>query len=111
MGQEVSWESRLEFEEDIREFRIPELVQLPNFLYDFHVALRDLDIEGIKPLQGYTRSRDIENNSKLWRDTQKEMTAILLQFEGNSDNIRVEPPFILGLKALLSVLGKKWAGK
>ena len=107
-GQKVSWDSRLEFEEEILKFRIPELVQLPNFLYDFHVALKDLDIEGIQPLKGYTHSRDPENNSKLWRDTQKELTAILLQFQGNIDKIYLEPPFIVGLKGLLRVFGKEW---
>ncbi len=108
-GQTISWESRLEFEDDVDDFRVPKLVQLQKFLYDFHVGLRELDIEGIKPLKGYKRTLDNDENAKLWRDTNKELTNVLLTMRGNSDNIRVEPPFILGLKALLKVLGKQWA--
>ncbi|MGK7877636.1 MAG: hypothetical protein AB4426_31340 [Xenococcaceae cyanobacterium] len=108
---EIFWNSRLEVEGDVKEFKIPHLVQLPQFLYDFHVALQDLELEGITPLRGYTRSRDLDQNSKLWRNTQKELTDLLQKMKGDSENIRLEPPFILGLKALLQVLGKEWAGR
>ncbi|TFI50782.1 hypothetical protein BLD44_029795 [Mastigocladus laminosus UU774] len=111
-GRTIDWNSRLELEEDeeeIEKFAIPKLVQLPKFLYDFHVALRDLEVEGIKPLQGYRRSLDLQDNEKLWRDTNRELTNVLLKIRGKSENIRFEPPYILGLKALLRVLGKEWA--
>ncbi len=113
-GKSIDWNSRLQLEEDeeeIEKFVIPKLVQLPKFLYDFHVALRELEIEGIKPLKGYKRSLDLQDNEKLWRETNRELTNILLKIKGNSDNIRFEPPYILGLKALLRVLGKEWAEK
>lgn len=112
--QPINWESRLDFEDDVENFRIPNLVQLPKFLDDFHVALRELKIEGLTPLEGYKVSKadlGYNPNDKLWRDTSKELTNVLLKIKGNSDNIRVEPPFILGLKALLRVLGKEWADK
>jgi len=35
----------------------------------------------------------------------------LITIEGKVENIREEAPFIIGLKALLKVLGKEWAGK
>ena len=105
-------------EDKIANFTIPEeLTQLPKFLYAFHAALRVLQIEGIKPLEGYKvlREYSIEqdrlDNQKLWSDTSKELTASLLKIRGNTDDIRLEPPFILALKALLSVLGKRWAEK
>jgi hypothetical protein len=55
--------------------------------------------------------RGSNQNDKLWRDTNRELTNVLLKIKGKSENIRVEPPFILGLKALLRVLGKEWAEK
>ncbi|RAM51511.1 MAG: hypothetical protein C6Y22_10615 [Hapalosiphonaceae cyanobacterium JJU2] len=113
-GRTIDWNSRLQLEEDeeeIDKFAIPKLVQLPKFIYDFHVALRELEIEGIKPLQGYRRSLDLQDNEKLWRDTNRELTNVLLKIRGKSENIRFEPPYILGLKALLRVLGKEWAEK
>ena len=127
-GEPIDWNSRLKIsnneidsfsvEDKIANFTIPEeLTQLPKFLYAFHAALRVLQIEGIKPLEGYKvlREYSIEqdrlNNQKLWSDTSKELTASLLKIRGNTDDIRLEPPFILVLKALLSVLGKRWAEK
>jgi hypothetical protein len=35
----------------------------------------------------------------------------LLNIHGEATGIREEPPFILGLKALLTVLAREWAGR
>lgn len=116
-GEFIDGESRLEpefFESDdkLKEFKIPELTNLSQFLYDFHIALKDLDIEDIKPLPGYKRKPEIDSNKALWREVGDELTNLLLQFKGKKfDEIRLEPPFILGLKALLKVLAKQWADK
>jgi hypothetical protein len=127
-GESIDWNSRLKIsnneidsfsvEDKIANFTIPEeLTQLPKFLYAFHAALRVLQIEGIKPLEGYKVLREYSveqdrlDNQKLWSDTSKELTASLLKIRGNTDDIRIEPPFILALKALLTVLGKRWAEK
>jgi hypothetical protein len=108
-------ESRLDLDIDIEEenikLEIPLLVNLALFLYEFHVALKKLNIEGITPLRNYTGSPDINQNGKLWREVKDELVNLLLDLEGTSENIRFEPPFILGLKALLKVLGKQWAGQ
>ncbi|HLO85397.1 MAG TPA: hypothetical protein VK203_10350 [Nostocaceae cyanobacterium] len=113
-GRAVSWDSRLELldhEDKIEEYTISQLEIIPKFLYDFHMALRELSIEGVKPLEGYTRNPDPESNKKLWGDTKRELSKILLEIKGKSDDIRQEPPYILALKALLRVLGKEWASK
>jgi hypothetical protein len=71
-----------------------------------------LDIEDIKPLPNYIRKPDINSNKAFWREVGDELTSLLLQFRGKKfEEIRLEPPFILGLKALLKVLSKQWAGK
>jgi hypothetical protein len=108
-GLSISSISRLEFEEDIQDFQIPQLVELPKFLYEFHVALRDLEIEGVKPLPQFNPIQELSDNVELWRAVDRELRNILLQVKGDSENIRLEPPFILALKALLCVLGRKWA--
>jgi hypothetical protein len=110
-GQTFCSESRLDFEEENIVLEIPQLVGVPQFLYDFHQALKELKIEVVTPLANYIRTPDRDKNSKLWIQVQDELTNLLLDMKGKSENIRFEPPFILGLKALLKVLGKQWAGK
>ena len=87
-------------------------MQLPKFFNDFHKALRNLQIQQhIKPFSGYKISDNLEDNEKLWRDTNKELTALLNKMRGHTAEVRLEPPFILGLKALLRVLSREWANK
>lgn len=111
--KEIKWDSRLniEDEEEIKSFKVPDLSQLSLFLYEFHRALRDLEIEGIASLKDYTRSADMSENQPLWTMVKRELEATTLTIKGKTETIRIEPPFILGLKALLKVLGKQWAGK
>ncbi|MEL4894573.1 hypothetical protein [Crocosphaera sp. Alani8] len=120
----ITGESRLQvdsdFDFDVLDFKVSELVALPKFLYEFHKAIKDLDIEEVTPLKGYIRSSERGKNQKLWEDTERTLNDMLLNLkedakengdEKGSENIRWEPPFILGLKALLQVLGKQWAEK
>ncbi|MEH2183152.1 CHAT domain-containing protein [Nostoc sp.] len=110
----IAAEERLEdryIGDNISNFKIPELSELSKFLYDFHTALRDLRIEGIQPLKGYILNPATTANKELWRNTYRELSNLLLEFRSDSNSVRLEPPFILGLKALLRVLGKRWASK
>ncbi len=111
-GESISWEDDLNLEGSIQGFDIPELIQVPNFLDEFNLALKELDIEGLTPMPAFKGDKlEPRYHDRLWRDTQKELKTNLVNIRGDSDNIRVEPSFILGLKALLRVLGKEWAGK
>ena len=111
-GQSINWKERLELQGNIEEFNIPEeMVQLRNFLDKFNQALEELNIDGLTPLPGYQPSQGLSANQRLWRDTYKELTRVTLTIKGDAKDIRSEPPFILGLKALMRVLGKEWAGK
>ncbi|NJR17798.1 MAG: hypothetical protein HC785_20130, partial [Calothrix sp. CSU_2_0] len=111
-GQPVSCRERLELEENIEEFHVSEeMLQLRNFLDQFNLALRELEIDGLTPLPNYQPSQGMEANQRLWRDVYRELKGVTLQIKGDAKNIRLEPPFILGLKALMRVLGKEWAGK
>jgi hypothetical protein len=109
--QEIAWQDRLSFTEDVTDFKVDTLTELPRFLYEFNLAIKQLKIEGLKPLKNYELSPNPEDNNELWRNTTKELKSSLLKIKGNSENIRVEPPFILALKTLLKILGKEWAGK
>ncbi|VXD10298.1 conserved hypothetical protein [Planktothrix serta PCC 8927] len=112
-GTLIDWRDRLELDGNIQEFKVSEFEQLRNFLDEFNLALRELNIDGLKPMKNYSPGVGLEPSysDKLWREIQKELTKVTLTIKGEADNIRVEPPFILGLKALLRVLGKEWAGK
>lgn len=112
--------ARVQFDpeiDDIDDFDIPNLEQLPQFLYDFHVALKDFP--ACPPLQGYRLSSKIEANAELWRDVKRKLDKSLLDLKKNKQEqkkrtgseVRIEPPFILALKALLSVLAGKWSGE
>ncbi len=119
--KEIKWDSRLGSNDDddddedqddkIDSYDIPELSQVALFLYQFHKGLKDLEIEGLTPLKNYKRSADMANNAELWRATKRELERVTMTIQGPAKDIRLEPPFILGLKALLKVLGKEWAGK
>ncbi|MCL2930928.1 MAG: hypothetical protein MGG11_01100 [Trichodesmium sp. MAG_R03] len=116
-GESIEWRDRLEFKGNIQQLEIPKLIQLRTFLDDFHGSLKELKIEEILPLQDYElgdepgAEPESTYNQSLWRDTERELTNVLLNMKGETDDIRVEPPFIMGLKALLKVLAKEWAGK
>lgn len=111
-GNQISWRDRLELEGNIDQFQISEFEQLSKFLDEFNLALKELEIEGLKPMRGFKAGVGLEADysERLWRETKRELTKVTLTIKGESDNIRIEPPFILGLKALLRVLGKQWAG-
>lgn len=88
----------------IEKFEIPESFDmLRQFLRDFNGALKELgNPAGVKP---------IVVDDGIFEDVRRELRASLLKETGQSQDIRLEPPFILSLKALLTVLGKRWAGR
>jgi len=110
-GIPLSWNQRLETGEDVASFRIPTFSHLAKFLYDFHDALEAMEIEGIRPIKDFKRSFKPSDNRKIWEGTRRELEQLLQSqiLQENASRIRIEPPFILGLKALLNHLGRKWA--
>ena len=113
----IEWIETLKFEGNIRKLKIPDLVPLRTFLDYFHVSLKELEIEEILPLQNYElgdepgAEPESTYNQTLWRNTQMELTNISLKMKRETNDIPLEPPFIMGLKALLKVLAKEWADK
>jgi hypothetical protein len=103
------WNSRMRIGSVITDFSVPQSTQLIHFLNRFHSTLKDQRTEGIQGFKGYVASDEPEANAELWRTTTREVKRSLLQLRGNSDDVRIEPPFILELKALLQVLGNRWA--
>jgi hypothetical protein len=113
-GYKIEWNGRLKIDgEDIKNLEIPTLDRLKEFVEEFNRTIKDLKIEGIKPFDTYERKTGLnpEYRDKLWKNTEIEVCRMLLDIKGDSENIRLEPPFIIGLKALLKVLAKEWADK
>jgi hypothetical protein len=109
-NNEVIWSSRLEFKvKHIQKFEIPQLDRLKQFVEEFNHEIEDLEIAEIEPLNTYQPNSGLnsEYSSLLWCKTQREVESMLLNINGKS----IEPPFIIGLKALLKVLRNEWAGK
>jgi|688.fasta_scaffold12770_8 hypothetical protein len=112
-GERFGYQERLDFRgNSVTQYEIPSLGQLKLFLDAFHIGLDDLGIETIKPLEKYrVKDPGSEYNVKLWRATERDLRNSLNAIQGNIEDIREEPPFIMALKALLRVLGREWAGK
>ena len=114
-GEQIKYDSRLKWEDTIKDFKIPELGQLFTFMDEFNLGIQELKLEDIKPMPQYQRGKGLEAQYKeqLYRKTRKELDAMLLKEfnRGDAENVRPDAPFIFGLKALLRVLAKEWAGK
>ena len=123
------WDSFITFDpeivESINTFQVvknaEELVNLPQFLYWFHKYLRakrDITIPAIKGYSlGDSKKTDEENlantiqdNQKFWSQVVKKLKESLVLEDGaTTDSIRLEPPFIIALKALIEVLADGWS--
>ncbi len=108
-GKTFDWNTRMQLGGQIESWEVPELQQLQQFMNAYHRAIKDKGIEGVSLFQDYVASDNPSASSALWRETSRELKRTLLNMRGSADNIRIEPPFILGLKALLQTLGKRWA--
>ncbi|MDJ0729423.1 MAG: hypothetical protein QNJ33_05450 [Crocosphaera sp.] len=114
-GKTIEWNQYLELQGNttITSFEIPQLTQLELFLDEFNQGLIDIDADGLTPMTQFTLGEGLDDHyqDRLQRDVKRELTNTLIKIRGDSDKIRIEPPFILGLKALLQVLAREWAGK
>ncbi|BAZ43694.1 hypothetical protein NIES4102_06950 [Chondrocystis sp. NIES-4102] len=114
-GETIEYDSRLEWEDTIKDFKIPELSQLFTFVDEFNLGIQELELEDIKPMPQHQRGKGLnaEYKAKLYRDTKRELDAMLLKEfkKGDAEDIRLDAPFILSLKALLKVLAMEWADK
>jgi hypothetical protein len=108
-GETLDWNSRIKISGAIADLSVPQFTQLAQFLNRFHQTLTDQRMEGIQGFKGYVASDEPEANAELWRATTREVKRSLLQIRGSAEDVRIEPPFILELKALLQVLGNRWA--
>jgi hypothetical protein len=113
-GVAFGWQDRLDLTQfqEIESFKLVGsddeevgLANLQKFLEDFQQAFKELKITSIKPLRQYD---DAQWRSSLWTSVKRSVESNLTNLEGrNSEDVRVEPPFILGLKALLKELNSR----
>lgn len=103
-GNLIPWKSRFRLTGTVESVKVQDLTNLRSFFDDYHAALIELRITNIKPLKDYQNE---EEREKFWRETIRLTEAELLKMKGPADEIRVEPPFILGLKSLLQVLARR----
>jgi hypothetical protein len=126
-----AWDSYIRFNPDLNENintlqvvrNAEELVNLPKFLYWFHKRLRARRDIPIPPIKGFSLGdpsksdeqnlqETIEQNERIWNLVVKKLRNSLVLEEGTTtENIRLEPPFILALKALIAVLAEEWANR
>ncbi|MEM9214914.1 MAG: hypothetical protein AAGD25_11275 [Cyanobacteria bacterium P01_F01_bin.150] len=71
--------------------------------------MTNLKLDSVKPLPGYTPSPDLSANPELWQSTQGILAQMLndRHLTDKSETIKMNPPFILALKALLTHLGNQ----
>jgi len=110
--------NRLNLNKDkkISHFPLFQPEQLEIFLNEFNLAVIELKKTKplyITPFPNFNEdTEELEDfySTKLWRLVQDKLNDNLCNFvDKNLNNIRLEPPFILGLKALLTVLSEEWA--
>lgn len=110
-GQSISETSRLHLEGTIEEFSVAELSNLKEFVEAYHKALRELKIKSIKPLSCYRddKKENQQERERVWEKVKRKVKNYSdNNIKGkNADEIRPEPPFVIGLKALLQVLNQK----
>ncbi len=113
-GRELLATDRLDFDDD-EEIKLimPQLDRLIHFIDTFNKSIKELDIEGIKPMNTYRRSTGLDPayQKQLMYNVDRQLKSMLEPLQGNSENIRFDPPFIVALKALLKTLAKEWAEK
>ncbi|SKB12836.1 hypothetical protein PL11201_440060 [Planktothrix sp. PCC 11201] len=99
------YSSRLSFQQNstIQGFQIENLTNLKQFFQDYHEAIITLNSSSIQPFAKYS---DSTWQDRLWDKVTERLNDVYLpgNMNGNSSNIRLEPPFIMGLKVLLDVL-------
>ncbi|HAO12505.1 MAG TPA: hypothetical protein DCQ51_15365, partial [Planktothrix sp. UBA8407] len=99
------YNSRLSFDQHstIKEFRMENLTNLKQFFQDYHEAIRSINNASIEPFAKYS---DSTWQDRLWHKVTKGLNGVYLldNMTGRSSEIRLEPPFIMGLKVLLDVL-------
>jgi hypothetical protein len=111
-GKLFSWQDRLNLSQfrQIESFKLygegdAQLSNLQHFLEDFQASLREMKVTSIKPLQKYD---DKQWRTSLWDKVKRSIQQHWDNLQGrNSEDIRVEPPFIIGLKALLRELNTR----
>lgn len=98
-GEQLSDSSRLILPPTIDSFVIDDISNLKDFVDKYHQALADLNLKGIKPIPDYQNQQ-----AQIWRQVKRRVDNALIQMTGNSQKIRPQPTFILGLKELLKIL-------
>lgn len=98
--------SRLKLPDKINKIEVRELSHLKSFFEDFHQSLKELKIPSIKPLAEY-KDKGSSDFDAFWKRVETKFEEELYKMNGDIEEIRVEPPFILGLKSLLRVLGER----
>jgi hypothetical protein len=97
-----------------------EFETLPQFLYQFNLALTELKLTKIvRPLdkvkyiapEVYRESPKIADNLWLWREVKSRMDHYMSEITGNQNEREKESPFTIALKSLIDVLAQRWAAK
>lgn len=106
----LNWDSKLDLTSRINGCAVGNLEIIPEFLLGFYLTWKKYkeDDEERRILTNYNPSAEIEENPEIWDEVKLEMRNKLDEIMINKDPklIQFEPPFIVGLKALLKVLSK-----
>jgi hypothetical protein len=99
------YSSRLSFQQHsiIQGFKMNNLTNLKQFFQDYHKAVMTLNSPSIEPFPKYSESTW---QDQLWDKVTERLNDVYLpgNMKGEAKSIRLDPPFIMGLKVLLDVL-------
>ncbi|MDP5337590.1 MAG: hypothetical protein NWQ28_03320 [Nodularia sp. (in: cyanobacteria)] len=101
-GKDFTSTSRLEFDGSINKFKVYNSSELSKFFTDFNIAVKELNIDTVKPVPKYRLNLEFESQQKLAKEIKYYLLAM------NRGEMCTQSIFIVELKALLTILSLNW---
>ena len=111
-GKDFAAHERLTLDEEwneIWEFTINSTAELETYLRNFNRIIKERKIEEIEQLRDYKTGNLLEITDDLKKLLKAELTKQCLSKKGPKDQFEPDPPFLMALKAFLTVLAEEWS--
>jgi hypothetical protein len=111
-GKAFAAHERLTLEDEwneITEFTVTSTAELETYLRNFNQVIKERKIEEIEQLRDYQSGNLLELNEDLRTLLKTNLTQLCLRKKGPKGKFEPDPPFLMALKAFLTVLAKQWS--
>lgn len=111
-GKAFAAHERLTLDEEwneITEFTVTSTAELETYLRNFNRIIKERKIEEIEQLRDYKSGNLLEITDDLRQLLRTNLTQQCLRKKGPKSEFEPDPPFLMALKAFLTVLAKEWS--